>query len=125
MKEKGYVRLRPFKNLTDYELVMQLQQPKSGNELQLSQTELYYRYAAYLYKCAYTGLKNVPGFEALCKDLVQRTFIIAFKKIEAFVFKETAKNDHQYQVKAWLGRTAKYVYLQMVDEKEVHFHAEL
>ena len=97
----------PFKTLTDAEVVAGIQVSKDEKELKLLQYEFYNRFAPYIYKVGSLKCRNFQDSDAMVREILQLTFIIAYKTIGKF----------KLVLKAWLGKIANREFLKEIGKR--------
>lgn len=108
----------PFKTLTDAEVVARLQGSKESKELKFLQYEFYNRFAPYIYKVGSQKCRNFQDSDAMAREILQLTFIVAFKSIGKFIFPEGILPEKcKFVLKAWLGKIANREFLKEIGKR--------
>jgi len=108
----------PFKKLTDTEVVAGIQVGKNEKELKFFQYEFYNRFAPYIYKVGSQKCRNFQDSEDMAREILQLTFIIAYKNIGKFTFPEGVQPDKcKFVIKAWLGKIANREFLKEIGKR--------
>lgn len=108
----------PFKTLTDAEVVAGIQVSKDEKELKLLQYEFYNRFAPYIYKVGSLKCRNFQDSDAMVREILQLTFIIAYKTIGKFTFPEGILPEKcKLVLKAWLGKIANREFLKEIGKR--------
>jgi|GEM_PF-871155 len=96
-----------LREMTEKELIEGIQDNLEGKELTLLEFEFYHRFAEYIYKICLYKFRNFGDTEFLARDVLQNTFITAFRKIGKFKFPiKSLAIDHGKIIRAWLGTIA-------------------
>ena len=108
----------PFKTLTDSEIIVGLQDCKEERELKFFQYEFYNRFAPYIYKVGSNVCRNFQDGESMAREVVQLTFIKAYKNIGKFTLPEGIDpQKSKFVIKAWLGKIANREFLREIGKK--------
>ncbi len=96
-----------LRELTEKELIEGLQTILEEKDRRLHEFEFYHRFAEYIYKVSLHKFRNFGDTEFLARDVLQNTFITAFRKIGKFKFPgKSLPVDHGKIIRAWLGKIA-------------------
>lgn len=110
--------ITPFKKLTDNEVVAGLKVSTNEKELKFFQYEFYNRYAPFIYKVGCQKCRNFQDSETMAREILQLTFIIAFKSINRFAFPEGVEPEKcKLVIKAWLGKIANREFLKEIGKR--------
>lgn len=110
--------LPPKRSLAIAELIEELKSSSDTRKLGYLQVDFHERFVNYLYKVALQKCKGYPDASQMAIDLVQDTFIIAFRKICTFNLNELDATKHEYIVKAWLGKIANHCFLKEYSKRK-------
>lgn len=88
---------------TDFELVEGLKSEKDSEKRRRIEVQFYNNYASDIYKIIIQKCRMFPSADELAKDIMQETFIKAFKAIEKFSFPaKSSPKDHRRIIMKWL-----------------------
>jgi RNA polymerase sigma factor (sigma-70 family) len=108
----------PFKKLTENEVVAGLKVSENEKELKFFQYEFYNRFAPYIYKVGCQKCRNFQDSEMMAREILQLTFIKAYKSIGRFTFPEGVEPGKcKLIIKAWLGKIANNEFLKEIGKR--------
>ena len=108
----------PFKTLTDAEVVAGIQVSNNEKEVKFFQYEFYNRFAPYIYKVGSQKCRNFQDSDSMAREILQLTFIIAYKTIGKFTFPEGIQPEKcKLVIKAWLGKIANREFLKELGKR--------
>lgn len=109
----------PDVDFSDEEILDGIKGENNGNKQRYFQNLFYKKYVKYIYKGATIMCRNFPEPEELAKDITQETFTNAFLHIKTFnLSNEKNKNNHQFIIKAWLGRISNNCFLKLYAKRK-------
>lgn len=108
----------PLKKVTDGELISGLQKCKNDKDLKHYEFEFYRRFAPHIYKAGSSKCRNFRDGDAMAREILQLTFISAFKAICKFSFPPSAKPEsYKKLINAWLGKIANRLFLKEIEKR--------
>ncbi|HVT84297.1 MAG TPA: hypothetical protein VHD35_03800, partial [Chitinophagaceae bacterium] len=108
----------PFRTSTDREIIEGIKKADSEKDLKFFQYEFYNRFAPYIYKVALLCCRNFNDADFLSREILQLTFINAYRNISRFDFPvESEDSDCTNLTKAWLGKIANNEFRRALSKK--------
>lgn len=115
-----------FKALNEKDLILNLKSETDSRVIKALQFEFYNRYAPYVFKIATQACRSYEDADFLAREVLQKTFINAFKALGNFDLPDPISDDVCKKVlKAWLGKIGntelKKVYAEKKDVYNLSF----